>query len=364
MAAALEGLLDIALDALLGSRFDVGKTQTDQVVAESVLFLPADLGLDGDRRLPGFEQDTKVELTPLGKGLFVVDPHARGREVQGEHTEAGVFALDLHLYHQDPFESEGLAPILLEVMLEKIPNLSLGALGHRVELQAVDIHAAHKLLLPDPLDLHVERAVEMEPEGNRLALGEVVLRMNPHPAFTEVVNMNQAVLDVALTEDVGRKDLLDGGLSSGQGTPFHSGRFGSQPLSSSPVGSRWIATFGIACWLWLLALPASALPFVNKDGQRVELSSHLVAGKDTVVFFHAPWSKASGRYLAELTTWSQKQLDTAVIGVQVKALDSPVARQYQVTEVPFFLIYDGEGQLTHRGTGALSELLQRMKAKP
>lgn len=123
---------------------------------------------------------------------------------------------------------------------------------------------------------------------------------------------------------------------------------------------------GAATLLLALALPGQAFPFLNQDGKSVSVTDHLPAQKETVVFFHAPWSKTSSRYQVELNAWEKQQSKIAVLGVQVKALDSPVAKQYGVTEVPFFQIYNKKGELTHQGQSALSEVLKLMKepAKP
>ncbi len=115
--------------------------------------------------------------------------------------------------------------------------------------------------------------------------------------------------------------------------------------------------------LVLLVSPSWAFPFVNQDGKRVELASHLVEGKDTVVFFHAPWSKTSARYQVELTEWEKRQSKVGILGVQVKNLESPVAKQYSVTAVPSFLIYNEKGELTHSGQSALTEVLNLMKTR-
>ncbi len=93
----------------------------------------------------------------------------------------------------------------------------------------------------------------------------------------------------------------------------------------------------------------------------MELSSHLPKDQETVVFFHAPWSKTSARYQVELADWEKRQKKVTVLGVQIKNLGSPVAKQYSITSVPAFLVYDKKGELTHSGQAALSEVLKLMK---
>lgn len=93
----------------------------------------------------------------------------------------------------------------------------------------------------------------------------------------------------------------------------------------------------------------------------MEIAKALPSDQEAIVFFHAPWSKTSSRYQVELSAWEKKQSKVAILGVQVKALDSPVARQYKVTEVPSFFIYNKKGELTHQGQAALTEVLKMMK---
>lgn len=176
--------------------------------------------------------------------------------------------------------------------------------------------------------------------------------------------MDQAMLGLLLSQDIRGKNPLDRSLSSGQGTPFHSPWFGFSgvvPSSVCPIGSAWRGRLLCLLLLGMLGLPGWAFPFINQDGQRVEITSRLPADQQTVVFFHAPWSKTSARYQVELTSWEKKQPRVAVLGVQVKNLDSPVARQYGIKEVPWFFIYNDKGELTHQGQEALNEVLKMMK---
>ena len=167
--------------------------------------------------------------------------------------------------------------------------------------------------------------------------------------------MHQAVLHIVPPQDIRREDPLDRSLSSGQRPPFHFRWFGFGGL----VPLRLLS----GLFLSLLVSPSWAFPFVNQDGKRVELTSHLVDGKQTVVFFHAPWSKTSARYQVELTEWEKRQSKVGILGVQVKNLESPVAKQYSVTAVPSFLIYNAKGELTHSGQSALAEVLTMMAVR-
>lgn len=241
------------------------------------------------------------------------------------------------------------------MLVKEHPDEAKTWVAQILKLQPVDIHAAHQRLLPDTANIHFDGIVEVKSEGNRFLGREVVLGMNPHPAFAEVMDMHQTVLHIASPQDIRRKNPLDRGFSPGQRPPFHSRWFGFGALTPSRL--LWAALFAF------LSLPSLAFPFVNQDGARVELATHLAKDQETVVFFHAPWSKTSARYGVELANWEKTQSKTAVIGVQVKNLSSPVAKQYNITAVPAFLVYDKKGQLKHSGQTALSEVLKMMSER-
>ncbi|MFA5506237.1 MAG: hypothetical protein WC423_12455 [Vulcanimicrobiota bacterium] len=108
-----------------------------------------------------------------------------------------------------------------------------------------------------------------------------------------------------------------------------------------------------------MTAPGLAAPDLNEPGERVSLSKHLVADKVNVVFFYARWNKTSMRYKEKLEEWKGDK-DTVLHVVNVKALNSPVAKQFKLTEVPAFEIYDEEGRLKMKGQSALNEVV-RMK---
>lgn len=117
----------------------------------------------------------------------------------------------------------------------------------------------------------------------------------------------------------------------------------------------------VAVMFVVLLLSSSALAQqspINRDGARVKIASHLVEDKTNIVFFHAPWSKTSSRYLVELGKKASSLDDVAIIRVDVGTLKSPVAKQYKLTSVPAFLIYDGDGELKMQGQEAQNEVVK------
>ena len=117
--------------------------------------------------------------------------------------------------------------------------------------------------------------------------------------------------------------------------------------------------------LVLLTTPVVwAAPDLNTPGERVNISSHLVADKTNVVLFYARWNKTSMRYKEKLESWKPDK-DTVVHFVDVKAMTSPVAKQFKITELPAFEIYDEEGNLKMKGQSALNEVVKmKMLEKP
>jgi thiol-disulfide isomerase/thioredoxin len=173
--------------------------------------------------------------------------------------------------------------------------------------------------------------------------------MNTHPTFTQVVNMNQAVLDVRFTQDIGGVDAFYRSPTSGQGTSFHSNLFGFL----GRVPRHWMAILAVT----LFSLAAPSLADLGEPGARVDMSTHLVADKTNVVLFYAQWNKTSMRYKEKLEEWKPDK-DTALHFINLKSLKSPVAKQYKITSVPAFLIYDEEGQLKMKDQSALNEVVK------
>lgn len=114
----------------------------------------------------------------------------------------------------------------------------------------------------------------------------------------------------------------------------------------------------------LFAMPASALPFLNKPGKRVDVVGNLPKDQPTIVFYHAPWSKTSARYFEDLSTLEKAQSQTAIVGVDIRSMDSAVAKQHSITEVPWFEIYNEKHELVKNGQAALQQILEMTKSNP
>ena len=168
--------------------------------------------------------------------------------------------------------------------------------------------------------------------------------------------MNQTMLNVRPSYDVGGVDSFDGGSSSGQSASFHFQWFVSQVR---------VPRLGLARCLSLIVLliltcQAWALPSVSEDGKRISVKRILVEGKENILFFHASWSKTSSRYKVELEKWQAQNPDSVVHLVDIKTLKSPVAKQFKLANVPAFQIYDKRGELEESGQQAHNTVSKRL----
>lgn len=53
----------------------------------------------------------------------------------------------------------------------------------------------------------------------------------------------------------------------------------------------------------------------------------------------------------------------AILKVDIDDWSSPVARQYRLSSIPYFLLYDGNGNQLGQGDEALSQLSRRLRGR-
>jgi len=98
----------------------------------------------------------------------------------------------------------------------------------------------------------------------------------------------------------------------------------------------------------------------NNPGETLEIKSLLVKGKTPVIDFYSPFCPPCVRLAPLMAKLAKKRPDLAIKKVDinrkgVNGIDwrSPLAQQYQIRQVPFFMIFNPQGQPVAQGRGAV-----------
>ena len=107
---------------------------------------------------------------------------------------------------------------------------------------------------------------------------------------------------------------------------------------------------------------AGALADANRGnpGQPLDVKSLLVQGKTTLIDFHSPFCPPCVQLAPIMAKLAAKRPDLAIRKVninrpQVNGIDwqSPLAQQYQIRQVPYFMIFSPQGELVAQGRDAV-----------
>jgi thiol-disulfide isomerase/thioredoxin len=97
----------------------------------------------------------------------------------------------------------------------------------------------------------------------------------------------------------------------------------------------------------------------NNPGQALDVKSLVVKGKTTLIDFYSPFCPPCVRLAPIMAKLAKKRPDLAIKKVNinqpgVNGIDwrSPLAQQYQIRQVPFFMIFNPQGQLVSQGREA------------
>jgi hypothetical protein len=64
-----------------------------------------------------------------------------------------------------------------------------------------------------------------------------------------------------------------------------------------------------------------------------------------------------------LASFPKKYPSVAILKVDIDDWSSPVARQYKLSSIPYFMLYDGNGNLVGRGDEAIEQLSKRLRGR-
>ncbi len=97
----------------------------------------------------------------------------------------------------------------------------------------------------------------------------------------------------------------------------------------------------------------------NNPGQTLDVKSLVVKGKTTLIDFYSPFCPPCVRLAPIMAKLAKKRSDLAIKKVNinqpgVNGIDwrSPLAQQYQIRQVPFFMIFNPQGKLVAQGREA------------
>ncbi len=99
-------------------------------------------------------------------------------------------------------------------------------------------------------------------------------------------------------------------------------------------------------------------------GAELAVEGYLVKGRTTIVDFYSDYCPPCRRMSPLLAKLARMRPDLAVVKLDinrkgVEGIDwaSPLARQYELSSIPYFRIYDGEGNLLQDGPEATQEIV-------
>lgn len=102
-------------------------------------------------------------------------------------------------------------------------------------------------------------------------------------------------------------------------------------------------------------------------GAEFRVEAHLQKGKTNIVDFFSDYCPPCRQISPLLKKLDQQRPDLVVLAVdinrkKVKGIDwgSPLARQYELSSIPHFRIYDGDGNLVHEGQEAYGQIVMML----
>lgn len=159
------------------------------------------------------------------------------------------------------------------------------------------------------------------------------------------------VLRIAFKPRTVQLDTRNQGKVEGELRRYENGAFHVQPAKGAPLS---IATVLIKAMSWGDAGesgggdlaggdPSRKVKKINNSGQRVDIRSHLVAGKVTIVDFYADWCGPCREIMPFLENLAKNDPEVYLRKVDIDRWGSPVAKQYEIKAIPRIEVYDRRG---------------------
>ncbi len=139
-------------------------------------------------------------------------------------------------------------------------------------------------------------------------------------------------------------------------------------------GSALIANIFWVGLLLALSVPSLAAEVkqgnAGREGQSVNLDALPVKGKTTVVECYSPFCPPCRELAPLLEKLAEKRADLEIIELNINRpevraridWDSPLAKQFGLAAVPYFLIFNPQGRMGSQGREALQQVRDWLKA--
>jgi thiol-disulfide isomerase/thioredoxin len=107
-----------------------------------------------------------------------------------------------------------------------------------------------------------------------------------------------------------------------------------------------------------------------QPGERINLNDLLAPGKTTIFDFYSEYCGPCLKISPRLERLDELNDDIAVVKIDInrkniRGIDwnSPVARQYKLRSIPYFIIFDSSGQQSHEGSSAWRQVYEYLREK-
>jgi thiol-disulfide isomerase/thioredoxin len=104
-------------------------------------------------------------------------------------------------------------------------------------------------------------------------------------------------------------------------------------------------------------------------GHPLDVKSLVVKGKTTLIDFYSPYCPPCMRLAPLMARLADKRPDLALVKVNINRLEvvgidwsSPLAKQYNIRRVPYFMIFNPQGKLQAQGQAAVSTVQHWLQA--
>lgn len=104
-------------------------------------------------------------------------------------------------------------------------------------------------------------------------------------------------------------------------------------------------------------------------GQTLDVKSLVVKGKTTLIDFYSRYCPPCMRLAPIMARLADKRPDLALVKVNINRLEfvgidwsSPLAQQYQIRQVPYFMIFSPQGKLLAQGKDAVGTVQRWLQA--